>query len=136
MAQSSREIYWSAILADYRRSGLTHIEFCQLRRISIHSFRDWLYRLRPGLAPSSLTAWPHVPNPFSRPRPICPPSCRSTGKAKGESQGPIPITHRRIGGLGSSLAHSPDVARGGGCRPDGPRRNPRHTHALPRWITW
>jgi hypothetical protein len=51
MAQSSREIYWSAILADFRRSGLTHVEFCQLRRISIHSFRDWLYRLRPGLPP-------------------------------------------------------------------------------------
>jgi hypothetical protein len=50
MAQSSREIYWSAILADFRRSGLTHVQFCQLRRISIHSFRDWLYRLRPGLA--------------------------------------------------------------------------------------
>jgi hypothetical protein len=51
MAQSSREIYWSALLADFRRSGLTHVEFCQLRRISIHSFRDWLYRLRPGLSP-------------------------------------------------------------------------------------
>ncbi len=51
MAQSSREIYWSAILADFRRSGLTHVQFCQLRRISIHSFRDWLYRLRPGLPP-------------------------------------------------------------------------------------
>ena len=51
MAQSSREIYWSDILADFRRSGLTHVEFCQLRRISIHSFRDWLYRLRPGLPP-------------------------------------------------------------------------------------
>jgi hypothetical protein len=51
MAQSSREIYWSAILADFRRSGLTHVEFCQLRRISIHSFREWLYRLRPGLPP-------------------------------------------------------------------------------------
>lgn len=51
MAQSSREIYWSAMLADFRRSGLTHVEFCQLRRISIHSFRDWLYRLRPGLPP-------------------------------------------------------------------------------------
>ena len=34
MAQSSREIYWSAILADFRRSGLTHVEFCRLRRIS------------------------------------------------------------------------------------------------------
>jgi hypothetical protein len=51
MAQSSREIYWSAILADFRRSGLTHVEFCRLRDISIHSFRDWLYRLRPGLPP-------------------------------------------------------------------------------------
>jgi hypothetical protein len=51
MAQSSREIYWSAILADFHRSGLTHVEFCRLRRISIHSFRDWLYRLRPGLPP-------------------------------------------------------------------------------------
>jgi hypothetical protein len=28
MAQSSREIYWSAILADFRRSGLTHVTFC------------------------------------------------------------------------------------------------------------
>jgi hypothetical protein len=52
MAQSSREIHWSAILADFRRSGLTHVEFCRLRSISIHSFRDWLYRLRPGLPPS------------------------------------------------------------------------------------
>ena len=51
MAWSSREIHCSAILADFRRSGLTHVEFCQLRRISIHSFRDWLYRLRPGLPP-------------------------------------------------------------------------------------
>jgi hypothetical protein len=51
MARLSREIYWSAILADFRRSGLTHVEFCHLRRISIHSFREWLYRLRPGLPP-------------------------------------------------------------------------------------
>ena len=51
MAQSAREIYWSAILADFRRLGLTHVEFCKLRRVSIHSFRDWLYRLRPGLPP-------------------------------------------------------------------------------------
>jgi hypothetical protein len=51
LPQSSREIYWSAILADFRRSGLTHVKFCELRRISIHSFRDWLYRLRLGLPP-------------------------------------------------------------------------------------
>ena len=51
MARSSRVIHWSAILADFRRSGMTHIEFCSSRRISLHSFRTWLYRLRPGLPP-------------------------------------------------------------------------------------
>ncbi len=51
MAQSSREIYWSAVLADFRRSGMTHVRFCSSRRISLHSFRTWLYRLRPGLPP-------------------------------------------------------------------------------------
>ena len=51
MALTSREIYWSAILADFRRSRLTHVEFCHLRRISLHSFRKWLYHLRPGLPP-------------------------------------------------------------------------------------
>ena len=45
MVQSSREIYWSAILADFRRSGLTHVKFCRLRRMSLHSFRKWLYHL-------------------------------------------------------------------------------------------
>jgi len=65
MAQSSREIYWSAILADFRRSGLTHVEFCQLRRISIHSFRDWLYRLRPGLPPRRARTDRPAPAPSS-----------------------------------------------------------------------
>jgi hypothetical protein len=55
VSQSSREIYWSAILADFHRSGLTHVQFCQLRRISLHSFRSWLYRLRPGLPPRRST---------------------------------------------------------------------------------
>src|SRR5271157_779367 len=65
MAQSSREIYWSAILADFRRSGLTHVEFCRLRRVSIHSFRDWLYRLRPGLPPRRSRAGHTSPTPSS-----------------------------------------------------------------------
>lgn len=56
MALTSREIYWSAILADFRRSGLTHVEFCRLRRISLHSFRKWLYHLRPGLPPKPTRA--------------------------------------------------------------------------------
>jgi hypothetical protein len=49
MTQSSRETYWSAIFADFRRSEMTHVQFCTSRRISLHSFRTWLYRLRPGL---------------------------------------------------------------------------------------
>ena len=67
MAESSREIYWSAILADFRRSGLTHVEFCQLRRISIHSFRDLLYRLRPGLPPRRSRTGHTSPAPSSTP---------------------------------------------------------------------
>jgi hypothetical protein len=65
MAQSSCEIYWSAILADFRRSGLTHVEFCRLRHISIHSFRDWLYRLRPGLPPRRSRSDRPTPAPSS-----------------------------------------------------------------------
>src|SRR3954447_7908395 len=67
MAQSSREIYWSAVLADFRRSGMTHVQFCAARRISLHSFRTWLYRLRPGLPPrrsrDSRTSPPPKPAP-------------------------------------------------------------------------
>jgi hypothetical protein len=48
MAQSSREIYGSAILADFRRSGLARVKFRCLRRILVHSFRfagpDRLYQ--------------------------------------------------------------------------------------------
>jgi hypothetical protein len=31
MAQSAREIDWSAILADFQQTGLTHVEFCKIR---------------------------------------------------------------------------------------------------------
>ena len=65
MAQSSREIYWATILADFRHSGLTHVQFCQGRRISVHSFRDWLYRLRPGLPPRRPRACRTSPDPSS-----------------------------------------------------------------------
>ena len=29
MARSPREIHWSAILADFRRTGMTHVRLCQ-----------------------------------------------------------------------------------------------------------
>ena len=37
------DLRWCAILNEFRRSGLTHAEFCQRRDISIHSFRKRLY---------------------------------------------------------------------------------------------
>jgi hypothetical protein len=51
MDQSSRELRWSAVFTDFRSSGLTQAQFCQLRDISLNSFRYWIYRLRPGLPP-------------------------------------------------------------------------------------
>src|SRR4051794_28929972 len=35
---------WDALLNDFRRSGLTHAEFCRRRGLSIHAFRKHLYR--------------------------------------------------------------------------------------------
>ncbi len=66
MVPSSREIHWSAVLADFRRSGMTHVQFCAARRISLHSFRTWLYRLRPGLPPRR----PRAPRPPLPPQPV------------------------------------------------------------------
>jgi transposase len=40
------DLRWSALLNDFRRSGLTHAEFCHRRDISIHSFRKHLYAAR------------------------------------------------------------------------------------------
>src|SRR3954454_20978710 len=39
------DLRWNALLHDFRRSGLTHAEFCQRRGISIHSFRKRLYQV-------------------------------------------------------------------------------------------
>jgi hypothetical protein len=55
MAQSSREIYWSASLADSRRSGLTQVEFCRPRRFSIHDGAR--QRGAPGLSTMGLAGW-------------------------------------------------------------------------------
>ena len=47
------DLRWNALLSEFRRSGLTHAEFCQRRGISIHSFRKHLYRVP---APKPTTA--------------------------------------------------------------------------------
>ena len=46
MSLSPRHDYWSAVVAQFHRSGLTQAEFCRTRHLSINSFRQWLYRLR------------------------------------------------------------------------------------------
>lgn len=49
VAHPVRKRYRSAVIADFRRSGLTQVEFCRRRHISVHSFRSWLYNLRHDL---------------------------------------------------------------------------------------
>ena len=46
MSLSPRHDYWSAVVAEFYRSGLTQGDFCRTRHLSIDSFRQWLYRLR------------------------------------------------------------------------------------------
>jgi hypothetical protein len=45
MSLSPRHDYWSAVVAQFHRSGLTQADFCRTRHLSVHSFRQWLYRL-------------------------------------------------------------------------------------------
>jgi hypothetical protein len=52
------DLRWSAILGEFRRSGLTHAEFCRRRGLSIHSFRKHLYA---HSAPKAESATTHLP---------------------------------------------------------------------------
>jgi hypothetical protein len=53
--------------ADFHQSGLTHVEFCRRRHVSIHSFRHWLYRRRSDLHPTPSDSRPALalPGPTS-----------------------------------------------------------------------
>jgi hypothetical protein len=42
-SSNSADLRWQALLKDFPRSGLTHLEFCRLRGISLHTFRKKLY---------------------------------------------------------------------------------------------
>jgi hypothetical protein len=37
---------WAKLIEDFEQSGLTHREFSEQRKISIHGLRSWLYRRR------------------------------------------------------------------------------------------
>jgi hypothetical protein len=58
-ALSDRE--WSAVLADFRRSGLTQAEFCRIRNISIYTFRYRLYHPRHSRASGADSSTALVP---------------------------------------------------------------------------
>jgi hypothetical protein len=62
MAHPVRERYWSAVIADFRRSGLTQAEFCHRRHISIHSFRSQLYSSRHRLPAPGTPPAPSAPS--------------------------------------------------------------------------
>lgn len=59
------DLDWHVTLTDFRRSGLTHAEFCRRRGISIHSFRKHLYRnTSPKPDHTDLPALARVETPF------------------------------------------------------------------------
>lgn len=37
---------WETIVDEYEASDEQHVEFCAKRKVSLHSFRTWLYQLR------------------------------------------------------------------------------------------
>jgi hypothetical protein len=39
-------VEWERIVVEFETSGATHAEFCRRGRLSLHTFRRWLYRLR------------------------------------------------------------------------------------------
>jgi hypothetical protein len=45
------DLRWLDLINDFRRSGLTHAEFCSRRAISLHTFRKRLYGQK-ALAPA------------------------------------------------------------------------------------
>ena len=49
--ETSTDLRWYALIKDFRRSGLTHAEFCREREISLHTFRKRLYGQK-ALAPA------------------------------------------------------------------------------------
>jgi hypothetical protein len=49
---SISDLRWHALLNDFRKSGLTHAAFCQLRAIPLHTFRKRLYQSRPVVVTS------------------------------------------------------------------------------------
>jgi hypothetical protein len=55
------DLRWNALLSDFRKSGLTHVDFCRLRGISLHTFRRRLYQPRTSEVTPRRTGTPSGP---------------------------------------------------------------------------
>jgi hypothetical protein len=94
---SDRE--WSAIISDFRRSGLTQADFCRRRHISVCAFRYRFYspghKLRahalPSTAPSAPAAASFAPTPDSRFIPVHVRRTPITAADHDPSQPPAPL---------------------------------------------
>jgi hypothetical protein len=64
MPRSSRsDLRWHALLNDFRKSGMTHAAFCQLRGVSLHTFRKRLYQSHAPETPSAPADPPTIAGP-------------------------------------------------------------------------
>lgn len=51
MAMRRSRAEWEKIVAEFEASGERHVAFCERRGLSVHAFRDWLYRFRQERSP-------------------------------------------------------------------------------------
>jgi hypothetical protein len=70
--KSADHLDWDAILRDFRSSGLSHVAFCQLRRIPLHTFRRRLYQAPASQVPPGPDIPPAVPAPAFLPVTVLP----------------------------------------------------------------
>jgi hypothetical protein len=63
---------WSKIIGAFERSGESHEEFCTKQRLSLGSFRGWLYRVRKAAVPEvALVPVTLMGTASSASRPVC-----------------------------------------------------------------
>ena len=74
------DLHWNALLANFRRSGLTQAEFFQCSDLSIYTFRKHLYAAR--------VSRPTPPAPHARPRPGPRTSCPSPSSPRAATAAP------------------------------------------------
>jgi hypothetical protein len=99
MSQPFSDREWSAIISDFRRSGLTQADFCRRHHISVCAFRYRFYnprhRLRAHPAPSTAPVTPaatnFAPTPDSRFIPVHIRRTPLTAPDHNPSQPPAPL---------------------------------------------